>query len=744
MKLVLIPFLISLSGLTQSSASESCQPCLQDDDCDINQVCPIVVASAATDDDAETTGWHQPHPNMRGADNEEMKMMEEIPFDCCVDRHQEERDLLKMKKVWRKARRRRKKLRKKSQRKRQRNANRKNDPSIAIYQFAKRRSGAKVDNIFTPQYAAMYWLQEEQAAYNTFWDEDELTRRYVLASLYFSTNGPDWETTNGTDINWLDPGPVCETWSDKAECAPRLRVVLRNETTGKDDEDDDSEVLVALHLNSLGMEGTIIDELGFLSYLTSLNVNSNSLRGIIPSSIGLLTNLEYLNLFDNDLSGSLPEELGLLTKLTYLSAAQNALTGTISNSFASKLTSLNNLHLDDNQFSGSMPKAFCEPPFDWDDRDRITADCSCDDDPRVDCPCCSNCQLDRDEIYDLVRSMSNPSTFADVCSPQHITASWLQEEKARYGFEWSDYELTQRYALGVLYHSMNGPSWKTQADFFKNATVCDWGNGIIRIQCDEPKRENLLYLDLVGANDMPSATLPAEMFYLTELHSMVLTNNDLQGTIPSEISKATGLGSLWLNGNQLSGTVPTEVGFMTNLEVLAWFGNQLTGTLPTEIASLSNLKELNLEGNELRGVIPSQIGTMTGLTSLVLNDNNFVAVPRDIQRMSALEILSINSNNIAGTMHTEFGAIQGLEILDLAGNSLGFRIPSEIGNLRSLRELDLSRNRMLGVLPSQIGRLSGLGKCILIFTLWTVHLHLGSLTDKLFAFVVMRLQNHFV
>ena len=665
------------------------------------------------------------------------------PYGSCVDlsamseastiSQEIERGLKKKNKARKKARKGRKKRRKKNKKKKKK-GNKKADPFNDIYQFAKGLSGRrKVKNIFSPQFAAMHWLQEEQAAYNTTWDEDELTRRYVLASLYFSSNGPQWETTNGADINWLDPGPVCETWGDKVDCE-------------RDYEDvDDSEVLVGLELDSLGMQGALVDELGFLPSLTLLDLHNNSLQGSIPYSLGLLTDLEYLdlgsNFFEgkipstigtltylvylglndnelsgkfprsfeglenvedvfmqsnqlqgsipsqiagmsnlvqldlsgNNLTGSIPEELGTATQLSFLSLAQNAFTGTISESLASKLVYMTILQLHDNQFSGSMPEAFCEAPPSWLDLHEITADCSCDDEPRIHCPCCSNCQLDRDEIYDLVSSMSDSSTFDDVCSPQHITASWLQEEKAHYGLEWGDYELTQRYAMGVLYHSMNGPSWKTQADFFKTTKVCDWGNDDFRVLCDS-ERKILTYLYWVGKNDMPSATLPAEIFYLIEMGAMVLTNNNLQGTIPSEISKATGLKHFWLNGNQLSGTVPTEIGLMTNLESLAWFGNQLTGTLPTEIGYLENLDSCYLGTNELTGTIPTEVADMAKLTVFTLQ-NNF--------------------HN--GTIPTVLPPL--LTQLDLGNNDLTGSVPSELGSLSALTNLYIGKNDLTGSIP---------------------------------------------
>jgi hypothetical protein len=45
------------------------------------------------------------------------------------------------------------------------------------------------------------------------------------------------------------------------------------------------------------------------------------------------------------------------------------------------------------------------------------------------------------------------------------------------------------------------------------------------------------------------------------------------------------LSSLWLQENRLQGTLPTEMALLTSLEELLVYSNQLTGTVPEEVCS---------------------------------------------------------------------------------------------------------------------------------------------------------------
>ena len=110
-----------------------------------------------------------------------------------------------------------------------------------------------------------------------------------------------------------------------------------------------------LHLQGMGLRGSIPPRLGRLSKLEHLTLCYNQLSGSIPKQLGNLANLEDLLLANNQLSGSIPKQLGKLSDLTRLWLGSNQLSGEIPRQLG-KLSNLENLWLTHNQLSGSIPK----------------------------------------------------------------------------------------------------------------------------------------------------------------------------------------------------------------------------------------------------------------------------------------------------------------------------------------------------------------------------------------------------
>ncbi|KAG5574070.1 hypothetical protein H5410_063836 [Solanum commersonii] len=113
--------------------------------------------------------------------------------------------------------------------------------------------------------------------------------------------------------------------------------------------------LSILHLNNNHLYGSILEEIGYLRFLTYLRLNDNLLNGSIPASLGNLNNLTILYLHDNHLSGSIPEEIGYLRSLVKLSLKNNSLDGSIPAALGN-LTNLSFLYLYDNHLSGPIPE----------------------------------------------------------------------------------------------------------------------------------------------------------------------------------------------------------------------------------------------------------------------------------------------------------------------------------------------------------------------------------------------------
>ena len=84
------------------------------------------------------------------------------------------------------------------------------------------------------------------------------------------------------------------------------------------------------------------------------------------------------------------------------------------------------------------------------------------------------------------------------------------------------------------------------------------------------------------------------VFDKSELVTLNLSHNELQGSLPGEIRHLQNLKTLDLSDNNFTG-VPAEIGQLKQLEVLDLSNNSITG-LPYELGNLTGLKTLDLRG----------------------------------------------------------------------------------------------------------------------------------------------------
>jgi len=114
----------------------------------------------------------------------------------------------------------------------------------------------------------------------------ELDQNKILQIFYNGTDGPNWKTQN--DTTWSDESvPVCE----------KMGITCNH---GGD--------IIAIELSSMGLVGTIADDIGFLRHLEVLNLSNNQLSGQIPSDLRFAP-LERFDLSGNLLTGVVPDVL---------------------------------------------------------------------------------------------------------------------------------------------------------------------------------------------------------------------------------------------------------------------------------------------------------------------------------------------------------------------------------------------------------------------------------------------------
>ncbi|KAF7842841.1 putative leucine-rich repeat receptor-like protein kinase [Senna tora] len=107
--------------------------------------------------------------------------------------------------------------------------------------------------------------------------------------------------------------------------------------------------------------GPIPDNIGSLQQLVFLSLNSNRFSGKIPASIGNLSKLTWLDLTDNQLEGPIPVSSGgapgldKLLNAKHFHLGMNKLSGTIPPQLFSSEMTLIHVLLDRNQLTGSIP-----------------------------------------------------------------------------------------------------------------------------------------------------------------------------------------------------------------------------------------------------------------------------------------------------------------------------------------------------------------------------------------------------
>ena len=114
--------------------------------------------------------------------------------------------------------------------------------------------------------------------------------------------------------------------------------------------------LRGVELVSLGMWGTLPEQLSQLSNLQVMNMSSNLFTGAIPKSLRKMAGLRVLAMDQNAISGCFPVWLGAVPTLETMSLSSNSLSGELNDSI-SYFKNLRSLVVSDNLLSGKIPSS---------------------------------------------------------------------------------------------------------------------------------------------------------------------------------------------------------------------------------------------------------------------------------------------------------------------------------------------------------------------------------------------------
>ncbi|KAI3843040.1 hypothetical protein MKX03_018295 [Papaver bracteatum] len=368
-----------------------------------------------------------------------------------------------------------------------------------------------------------------------------------------------------------------------------------------------------LNISGLGLQGTLrgFNFSSFSSFI-SLDLSYNELFGNIPFSgyipleVGSLTSLRYLDFSKNQISGTIPHEIGNLYFLFGLGLATNNISGSVPASMGN-LRNLVFLVIFENQLSGSLPKEF-------------------------------------NNLTKLRFLYLNNNNFSGYL-PQNLCQNGTLEE----------FVANDNHFTGPIPRSLRNCTRLRQLGLDNNELV-----------------DNL-----------------TEAFHVYPyLHRFTANNNMLYGKLSKN----------WGN----LGEIPKELFKLSSLIQIDLSNNQLSGRLSSEISKLSHLQYLDLSSNKLNSSTPKQLGECSKLLSLNLSMNNFSeSIPPQIGNLDSIQILLDFSNNeLNGEIPSAFGKLSKLQTLNLSHNKLFGSIPSSFDQMISLTTVNIWYNELSGPLPN--------------------------------------------
>jgi hypothetical protein len=118
---------------------------------------------------------------------------------------------------------------------------------------------------------------------------------------------------------------------------------------------------------------------------------------------------------------------------------------------------------------------------------------------------------------------------------------------------------------------------------------------------------------------------------------------------------------------------------------------------------------ITMQNNDMAGSIPTQFGLVTKLLSLTLSENSFTGtIPTQIGGLTGLSEWYMASNQLTGGLPTQLGMVTEMSSdLELQYNGLTGTVPSEVGQMVNMQEtFNLEHNSIGGSLPTQLGHLN--------------------------------------
>jgi len=403
----------------------------------------------------------------------------------------------------------------------------------------------------TSKYKALVWLADKDPKHlHSSSPIEEVLQRFVLADLYFSTTGDQWNNK----YKFLTRKNVCD-WNDKTSG------VFCNE----------NGQITTLLMPENDLYGTIPQDIGLLSNMERFNLTRNRLEGTIPNSIGIMSSMTNFDLSMNEISGSIPKSIAMLLDLVHLDFSYNSLEGRDDIDLMKELPSLEELRLNNNLLEGKVGQ------FGGSDSLRI---------------------------IDLSYNHIQGTLATKIPDGKSLEILRLNNNKIESTIPGSFGKLSNLLLLDISNNEITG-SLPTNVGTMESLEVLQLNNNEIAYELPSElgNLENLKMLE-VSSNNVDA--IPSELFSMKSLEDLALSDNYLKGSLPSEIGLATSLVYLDLANNELTSKLPPEVSNLSNLEYLYLNNNNFNGEIPSEIGGLDKLRDLDITNTDFFGSMSSQ------------------------------------------------------------------------------------------------------------------------------------------
>jgi Leucine-rich repeat (LRR) protein len=444
--------------------------------------------------------------------------------------------------------------------------------------------------------------------------------------------------------------------------------------------------LVEIQVQYNLIDGEIPLEIFTLPRLQSLDVYSNLLRGSIPAQIGNLTSMKYLGLDENRLTGTIPAGLGDCTGLLRLYLNENELTGPIPQSF-SQLRQLQYLNVYGNSITGTVPSFL------------------------GDLNLLSNLGLDLNLMHGTIPSSLGNLTlmrsfYVNGNQLQGIVPASLADMNLLQGLFLDDNQLT-----GTLPEFLTTLSRLRNIEIGNNRFTGTIPAGLGNLtDVQYMYMNNLLLSGSIPASlgnlqelqffslsaNMLTGSIPRDIARLSQLRELLLDQNQLTGTIESLFSPSQGaLETVLLARNSLTGTLPATLFALRSLNTVVFISNCFHGRLPESICNATSMRSLVMDG--LSSAHTCRNPVLPRSSAYTIERSVHGTVPACLFTLPKLNTLHMSGNGFTGAL-PELSEIS-TELIDvsLSHNILTGTIPSVIQR-RQWYNLDLSFNRLTGLL----------------------------------------------